>query len=394
MRRLLCITLSLFLLTVTLSGCWSRRELNELSMAVAAGIDKVGDEYELTYQVIDPSQMSKAGSSDRSPTILNTEKEKTLYEASRKMTTKAPRVFYPSHLRLLIISERLAKEGIKKPLDIMMRNYGLRPDFFVVISRGQSVRDLMGLVTPFELIPGIEMRRSLKVSEDTWAPTAAVKILELMQVMNDPGQEPVLTGLELLGDIERGKTAENVKQPTTLGEYQYNGLAVMKNDKILGWIGEKDSKAFNYITNKVRTTVGSVSCPNKSKHLWVAEVTKSHSALQPSIKHGSPAMTIQMRIEVNVGSYECEDDITKERTIRELEKEGRKALSDILTHGVHTVQQKYGVDIFGFGSAVHRKYPKQWKVWGKDWNRHFKDMPVEVLCDYHIRRTGQITNTL
>ena len=37
-----------------LSGCWNRRELNDLAIAVAAGVDWVDGRYRLTVQVANP----------------------------------------------------------------------------------------------------------------------------------------------------------------------------------------------------------------------------------------------------------------------------------------------------------------------------------------------------
>ncbi|UZM97818.1 hypothetical protein OL548_22945 [Lysinibacillus sp. MHQ-1] len=48
----------LCILTLLLSGCWSKRELNELAIVVALGIDKVEDEFEITVQIVDPSEVS------------------------------------------------------------------------------------------------------------------------------------------------------------------------------------------------------------------------------------------------------------------------------------------------------------------------------------------------
>ncbi|UUZ86249.1 hypothetical protein LJK88_24275 [Paenibacillus sp. P26] len=45
-----------------LPGCWDRRELNEIGLVTALGIDKAGDQYELTAQFVNPGEIaSKEG---------------------------------------------------------------------------------------------------------------------------------------------------------------------------------------------------------------------------------------------------------------------------------------------------------------------------------------------
>ena len=48
----------LCILTILLSGCWSKRELNELAIVVALGIDKIDEDYEITVQIVDPGEIS------------------------------------------------------------------------------------------------------------------------------------------------------------------------------------------------------------------------------------------------------------------------------------------------------------------------------------------------
>lgn len=48
----------LLFFSLFLSGCWDRRELDRLAIAVAVGIDKADDEYQVSAQVVVPSEMS------------------------------------------------------------------------------------------------------------------------------------------------------------------------------------------------------------------------------------------------------------------------------------------------------------------------------------------------
>lgn len=46
-------------LMVFLTGCWNNKELSAISVVMAMGIDAVDDQYEVSLQVVDPSQMSR-----------------------------------------------------------------------------------------------------------------------------------------------------------------------------------------------------------------------------------------------------------------------------------------------------------------------------------------------
>lgn len=44
--------------------------------------------------------------------------------------------------------------------------------------------------------------------------------------------------------------------------------------------------------------------------------------------------------------------------------------------------------IFGFGDAVHRKYPKEWKTLQTKWRDVFPTINVEIKVDARLRDTG------
>ncbi|AEI40315.1 Ger(x)C family spore germination protein [Paenibacillus mucilaginosus] len=378
---------------VLLTGCWDRRELNEVSVALAAGIDMVDGGYEVTLQVVDPSQMSRNRSADRSPTLIVSEKDLTVYEAIRKITTKASRKMYAGHLQLLILDEKIAKQGIREALDLFFRDYEPRPSFNIVLSRGYSAKDILSIVTPFEVLPAADLYKSLQVSERAWAPTAAVNVVDLYQMLTKKGLEPVLTGITLIGDVDKGKKSDNVKQQTTYGEYQYKGIGVFRDDKLLGWLNESDSKAYSYVMNKVSSTVGKAKCPGGEGEFAV-EVTEAKSSMKPMLVGGKPEMHIKLSVEGNIGEVTCAVDLKKEKDFLALEQAGRDTIHHIVDSGIRNSQQLYGVDIYGFGIAFHRKFPAQWHLWEKDWNSRFKEIHVLVEIDYHLRKLGKIISPL
>ena len=50
--------------------------------------------------------------------------------------------------------------------------------------------------------------------------------------------------------------------------------------------------------------------------------------------------------------------------------------------------QELNADVFGFGEALHRKYPKQWKELEKDWDEIFPELEVEIVVETQVSRSG------
>lgn len=393
MRMFRLISLILFICFPMLTGCWSKKELSDLSIATALGIDKADGQYRVSVQLLNPGEIASKVPTGRTPVFVHAVEGDTIFEALRKLMTLAPRKIYLSHIRLIILGEGLAKEGISKPLDYLSRDHEMRTDFFVAIAKNHKAEELLSILTPLEKIPANQIFTSLEMSEQNWAPTKGVNLDELINSMVSDGKNPVLTGISLRGSEKAGMSMDNVSvvQPKT--EIQLTGLGVFKEDRLVGWMTEKESKGFNYITSNIENTVGSYPCDNNPNERITVEVIQSKADLIGKVKNGVPSMTVKLTAEENIGEVQCKIDLSKTSTISDLEKKAEKEIKDIVYDSIKRAQEDFQSDIFGFGEVIHREDPKAWKTLKKDWDKRFSEMDVKVMADVHIRRVGTITES-
>lgn len=389
-RKFIMLGILILVLTVN-TGCWNRKELNELAIEVAMGFDKSGDKYRITSQVVDPGEVAaKEGGADRAPVMTYQAVADTPFEARRKMTTLSPRKIYSAHIRMVVIGEELARDGIKEFLDFLSRDHEHRADFFIVVAKGTSAANVLKILTPLEKIPANELFDSLKTSQSAWAPTSGVTIHDLISDLVSTGKHPVLTGLKVKGSQEIGESKGNVEEIDTPTRLQYTGLGVFKKDKLVGWLNEEESKGYNYIMDNVKSTVGHIRCPQGGKA--VLEVIRSKAVIKGKVKNGKPEADVEIRLEANVGEVECKNlDLTKTSTIYEMEARSEQRIKEFAEKTIKKTQKKYKADIFGFGEAIHRADPKFWKKIEKKWDKEFVDLPVNVKVDFKIRRTGTVS---
>ncbi|MEK4531493.1 Ger(x)C family spore germination protein [Solibacillus sp. FSL K6-1554] len=383
----------LIILNFILTGCWDKRELNELAITLALGIDKVEgeDEYEVTAQVVVPSAVSMKDGTGGTAVTLFTENGETVYEALRRMTKVSPRKIYPGHLQMLIIGEELAKEGIGESLDLLARDWELRPDFYVVVAKDVTAREILNVTTDLESIPASKMFAGLKVSEKAWAGTYGVTLDELIVDLISEGKEAVLTGIQLAGNKQIGSTQQNIESISKPAQIKYDNLAVFKEDRLMGWLTEQDSRGYSGITNSVKSTVTSISCPNEGKS--TIEVTNFHSKVEGNIVHGKPEVNIHTKAEGKVGEVRCKIDLKNPEAIQELEKIYEKEATRIINETIDVLQQEYQSDIFGFGEAIHRSNPQEWDQIKENWDEEFSDLTVNVKVDMKIRLTGTVNSS-
>lgn len=386
------VLLTVVLLSVT-TGCWNRRELNDLAIAAGLGIDLTDNgEYRVSAQVVKPGEITQSkGSSLSSPVLLYSETGSTVFEAIRKMTITSPRKIYLAHLRVLVIGEKLARKGIGEALDLLSRDQELRTDFFIVVAKGGKAEDILKVLTPLDKIPSVKMFNSLEISEKVWAPTTKVTLDKLVTAFASTGRQPVLSALQVAGDQETGNKTGNLERIEQAAYLKYTGLAALKQDKLIGWLNEDQSKGLNYILGNVKSTVGFVNCPGGGK--TAMEVIRTDSKMKARIVDGKPVAEVEVRLETNVGEVLCKIDLTKEESIFELEKRSNQMIKSFIAAALQQAQKQLKIDIFGFGEAVYRSDPKAWKQVEPDWDRHFSDMHIQVKVVSKVRRVGTTNNT-
>ncbi|CAM4368123.1 Ger(x)C family spore germination protein [Paenibacillus typhae] len=392
MRKIgiLCIA---FIMALSITGCWSRKELNELAVTIGLGIDKTEKGYRITAQVVAPRQAGSSSGAGSPPALIMSTEEKTVMEALRKMTTKLPRKIYLSHLSILLIDEAIARDGVLNALDFVFRDHEVRPNFDVVIVRNGSAQDALSILTPLEQMPARDMFDSLNESEKVWAPTAAVTLLDLMKWFNTEGQQAVITGLKLVGDVEKGKGKDNIAVLDSPAKFEYSGIGVMKDQVLVGWLNDSDSKAYNYVTGKVKSTVGKVECPDKEGQ-FVMELVHSETKIIPLIRNEKPAASVEISVEANIAEVECKLNLNDRKVLEQVKELSGQKTKELIDHGIKEVQHRYASDIFGFGQKFHQKYPKQWKKWRQEWDHYFSEMDVEVTVKYEIKGRGRIVNPI
>ncbi|MFJ7733391.1 Ger(x)C family spore germination protein [Lysinibacillus sp. NPDC097231] len=383
----------LTILTLLLSGCWSKRELNELAIVVALGIDKVDNDFEITVQVVDASEISsKQPTSGRSPVITYQSTGTTVFEAIRKMTTVTARKLYFSHLQVVVLGNELAKEGISEPLDLISRDHEFRNDFDVIVAHDATAEEVLNVLTPIEKVPANKMLKSLKTSEKTWGTTQSVKIDELINTLYSNEKSVVISAIEIQGDKNVGMDQTNVKRSKSPVLLKYTGLAVFKEDKLIGLLTEDESRSLGFLRDKIESTIEILAC-SKGGTLST-EITHSKTTIKGKFENGAPKINVSIDVNQNIGEVACNIDLTKEKSIHFVNKKTEELIKKRIEETISTVQRNYRVDIFGFAEVLHRKNHKEWKKIKKDWPTIFQELPVKVEVNVNTQGLGTTENSL
>jgi spore germination protein KC len=389
-------TFLLFGVVLLLTGCWNGRELKELAIVLAMGVDKAPktNEYRVTFQIVNPGTVATGvtgggGGQNITPVTVYTATGNTLFEAIRKSSVKVPRQLFFAHIQLVVVGEALAKEGIQDLFDFFDRSHEARLTTMVLIARGSEAESIVRILTPLEKIPAYGIVGKIKTTSMLWSENMRVEIDDVIKALVSHG-EPIISGVRIAGDAEKGKKISNVQQTNLPAEIDITGIALFKNGKLSRWLDGHEARGAIWIRDKMKSTIIDLDCKNKKNAIGV-EIIRSHTDVKAEVLDENPVIHIHIREEGDVSEVKCPIDLSKAEEIKKLEKQWVTETKKEVMMAVKTAQSEKS-DIFGFGEAVNRANPKAWEKMKKDWSHTFAESKVDVKVDAFIRRTGMRLN--
>jgi len=375
---------------VFLTGCWNQRELSDIAMVTAIGVDKIPheDDYLFTFQIIIPRQVSSAqggGGGEQAPVMIVSQKGKTLFEAIRGSAGKIPNQLFFPHTRLFVFSEDVAKDGLKDFWDLWERDHEMRPLTTVLIAEGVEAKTILNIMTPMEKIPSYSLLKKSKVTEERLAFTTQVDIDDVIKAIGAEGKESFIGGVKVVGSSQATQ-GDNIKQIEPKALIVADDIALFRGGKLQGWLRNYSARGLLWVMGKVKTTIVNVKCENTEERI-IVEVLRSKAQIHSKMNNGRPRIQVVIRVEASVGETGCFIDLTDPHEMTRMQEKVEEKIKKEAEDAIR-IAKKHKSDVFGFGADIRRSHTKQWEKWRKNWGNHFSETEVEVEVAVFIRRSG------
>ncbi len=387
--------LIIIILLFSLCGCYNYRELNEIAIVSAIGIDKTDDGYKMAVQIMNTKKEGQdTNSSGSQPKfIVYTAEGKTIQGILRDFVLESPRRLYATHLQLLVISEDLAKDGISDILDWFARDSESRKQFYVLVSENSQSEDILNTLTSLETL------NSKKITSNIDTDTRFLGVAEqttfenvLATYLNDK-QELVLPSIRLEGNSDAGEKNSNIEQSSPKTQIFLSPLAVFKDDKMLGYLTKEESIAMSFIKNKLKSTVIDYKCSDND--YISSEIISSKTSLQPDISSNKPKVTIKINGKANINEINCDWDLENNETILKINKMLEQRIENIINDSIDSISQRFDSDIFGFKDLFYKKDPKYYKtIKDQLTDENLKKLDVKVEVDMSLPQKGNILRVI
>jgi spore germination protein KC len=390
MRKKL-VLISLLCSFLFISGCWSGKELTDLAFVIAIGIDKTDDgQYLTSFQMVNPGSAAgssqQSGSSQGLPIAVYQTKGRNIVEAERKGANTVSRRLYFAHTNLIVIGEEAAREGINGILDDMERDKEFRTTTAVVIAKKGTAEKVLETLTPIDKIPANKIIKTTEFAEKSYGDVFENNVQNIIEDLVSGGIVPLISGFIILGDPEKGMNKANLETTKNAATLRAEGLAIMKGGKLRGWLTGKDARSTSLILGKLKGTSYNLDWKGK-KEAIAFETYTSRSSITANVKGGKPSITVNAKMEGNIGDASIPINLDDPSVIRKLNKIASVQVKKEMLSTINKVKKEKS-DIFGFGQTIHRKDPVYWKKVKKNWNeQYFPQLDVKVNVEVFIRRT-------
>ncbi|MDK2985716.1 MAG: spore germination protein [Clostridia bacterium] len=380
-RRKILFKLIIFIIFIlSIAGCWNRRELDTLAIVFGVGIDKAKKpgNIEITAQVIKPGEMKSpqggSGGGGEKPYWNLTSSGKTIFSAVREFTHKSNRKLYFPHNEIIIFSEDIAKEGIRKYMDFFIRDPEIRRLVWVLVAKGNA-SEVLETKAILEKVPARNIAQLIEARAAT-SQASAVRLQEFLTRLMSKTTAPIASVIEITRE-KKEKIARLI------------GTAVFKDDKLVGYLNKSETRGLLWVIGEVKSGIIVVKSPGGNGEVSL-EIIHASSKIIPEIKDNNIHIRVEITEEGNLGEQTSAEDLTSLPAWTVLERRQSEAIHNEVRRALKKAQE-LNTDIFAFGEAVHRKYPELWKDIENRWDEYFPNIEVTINVNAKLRRSGMTT---
>lgn len=432
-----------------LSGCFDSAEIDDEVYPLFIGLDK-GDENSLIMTVQYPVYTEDgAGISLESDeengdgegvslgdTNIHSIETSSILQGIDMLGMIISRRISLKHVKAVVFSEELSKEGIEKYLSAFIRYRETRQTMRVIVTKSSAKDFIIGYRTGV----GESLSKSIELMTMQAKNTGYFAQTELFQFYfniispyssaftgyaygkvnnqeDDEGQgEGDYNDDDDDDDDEKDSTDykegsysmsdenqifkpevefEPGEIPLKVGEQrEFAGTAIFKKDKMVGTLNPDETKYFKMIRNEFqRGFLTFKDSTNNQKAIIIDARLGRPTNINTSIDKNRALINIILEIEGDLSSIQSRFNYEDIKLLEDLRKNMAKNISKNVLAVLTKVQKEYEADVFGFGKKLAKHFRTIQEFEEFNWDENFKNAKITLNTNVHLRRTGIVIDS-
>lgn len=378
MKKKFAILIFLFLApSIILTGCYDSREVDNMAYVTAIGVDKgTNENLKFTLQFAVPLNISggietgEKSEGGKSPLDNMTIEADTLYSAIDYANNSISKQVNVAHCKLLVFSDELAKEGLNKYSNMLLKGKDFRPNTFVAASIGEAGEYLKHISSQLELNPTRYYELIFDKEYSAFTPTTYIKDY----LSNSESQE-----IETVMPLALVVTDETGENPQS----QINGMAIFKDNKMVGTATGEETTLYKMLNGTYHHSHFTIQTQDNKTVYALTQNRKPK--INVTLKGDTPNISVWLDLSGELIS--AQEAVLK--NTQESEAEVIAVLESQAEDFLKKTATIYDSDIIGFGKYAKRNFwtESEWNDYR--WNEKYQNAEFNVQVNFKLIRTGK-----
>jgi len=388
----------------------SMPSIDNYAYVIGLGLDKGESEaLKITFQVAIPTSPSSSGenSSNSQDSSINTVDCSSIDSGINILNDYLSKEVSLTHCKVLVFSEELASQGIYNYINTLFNDVELRPTCAIFVSRSSAASFLESSGTVFQgvtsesyelatrsiqyngYISNINVGEFFSSLHDTFSQGYAtlVSVNNQNTVSINSSISPSINSIGANPDSNyyAGESPINRDQNSA----EHLGLAVFKQDKLVGELNGIETLSHLIITNKLNEATVTIPNPFDEKSFIDLQIERKKSTKSKvEIINGTPFITSDVTLEAKLLSIDSARDYSNEKDIEKISNYASTYFEQNILEYLYKTSKFYQSDIASFGSKATSKF-LFWNDWEEyDWLSHYQDSFFKVNVSTHIHSSS------
>ena len=356
----------------TLTGCYDATSIESSYYIVACGIDKGKNApYNLSIQIAKNSDNSSdSGSSQSSNYIIYQIECDTFDGGINILNNYLNKIINLSHCSAFVFSEELAREGIGNLVNSLTSNDEIRPNAYILISN-KSAYDVLNKVSNSGENFSSRFYEYIINSANFTGYSDKTTFEEFASKINSPIEDTVA-----IYTMVNDETVQN------------SGLAIFKDDKLVGTANALDSIAHLLLTNELKEALITIPNPFETNSYIDLEIKNNkRSKIHTNIINGTPYIVCDLFLHANIKSSGKNFDYTKPENIEIVTRYAEIFIQNITENDLYKLAKDYDTDVLEFQRNLSLKCLTNEELNNYHFKEVFKDSYFTVNPNLQIEST-------
>lgn len=389
MIKKICCIILIIIMCLSFTACWSKEEPKELAiiLSIVYDIDEQ-ENYPIIVEILDTQNQGSGGTMQTIATKIVKFKSATVPEGIRDTRVTIDRTLYGAHNKVRFFTERLAQKGLIEISDFFLRDHLADENPLMIIVKNEDPMLLYKADKGLSNNLGSYVDSLNRAREQTVDHSVFINILDFIKDYYSEGKQPVLGVVEAVPDEAYISQEESGAETAPKYILTFNGIAVFKEDKLIGYLDKLETRVYHYLINDVQSAYIS----------WLVEdnyvagnCIKNKVDIKTSFSNGIVNIDTIIDKELMIAENNTPYNVTDINEVQIIEEALNDYVKDQVEKTVAKVQTEFKSDIFGFGQKFHMQHPDIWKAIKANWDDdYFTTAQINVTVNSKVNYGGEI----